>query len=342
MAESPARDVAAEQLAAIDELTRLVERYQTYLIAESAFAEWSRVLASSASGSARPALVRLHPTGAEGAAKIEAALRVPASDEDRKVVIEQIESSLKDLRAILSTARWANSSTVTTHEQPSATPPTAQAATLSVAHGASPPATARAPREHNARVWIWVGTGMAVGLLLGIFGTRLPQSTGALARVWEMFQPVLAAAAAGVIGGLVLQDGLRETLRKRWLAMLISSILLIATAPSAVDSVRELTGLGTDAQPAAVKGNGQDPANRANVTNPATPASTPNPVTIPAGIQSSPVRPPQTQGPAMPAARPPAQSARRLTAECLELLELESLGQPLSDEQRLLKKECGQ
>ena len=49
------QQLSPEELAALDELGRLLEQYQTYLIAGHAFADAARAQASNASGTARPA-----------------------------------------------------------------------------------------------------------------------------------------------------------------------------------------------------------------------------------------------------------------------------------------------
>jgi hypothetical protein len=179
----------------------------------------------------------------------------------------------------------------------------------------------------DSRVWIWLALGIAVGIVLGVFGTRLPRSTGVLSRLWVLLQPVVAAASGGAIGGLILQDGFKASLRKHWLALIVCSLLLTSTAPTAVDAARELFALrsapAANVTPAAVDPGASAPP----------PASAVQPQAKPAATPAS--RPPGT------VATTPAKAGRTWSARCQELLLKQSLGEELSEnERKILEREC--
>ena len=239
------RDVLPEELAALEELARLLEQYQTYLIAGHAFADSVRAQASNASGTARPVLERLHGRGPAGVAQLEGALRVARTDEERKTVLDELGAALKDLRALIATARWRKSSPSTVTPVPVA-PAEVAAVAVNPAVAPSKPRTNALTRD-RFRIYLWVGSGVLAGLVLGAFGTQLPRSASALSRLWILLQPVIATGSGAVMGGLLMKNGLRdfrETLRSHWLALVVSSVLLIVTAPTAVDAARDLFGAG--------------------------------------------------------------------------------------------------
>jgi hypothetical protein len=335
--------LSPDQLAALDHLAQLLEQYQTYLLAGSPFADSARAQASNASGTARPLLERMDGQGREGVSRLEAALKIARTDEDRRAALERVETVLTDLRASIARAHWGSQ-------------PRAQDAGASAALSA----VSRAPS--NARIWVWTTAGVALGLLLAFFGTHFSQSASALSRIWILLQPVIATAAGGILGGLVLQDGvkeLKETIRKRWRAMLVCSILLTLTVPQAVDAARELfTGAdntaSTSSQPAAPA----SPAPASTSTSaPAPPiANAPQP-SAPPVVSTSPALAPRSSTPpasqpartaASPAptpsgAQPALSSAARpsTSAECAKLTERLSLGETLSaDEKTFLARNC--
>src|SRR5262245_40660027 len=117
------QDVSPEEMVTLDHLARLLEQYQTYLIANYPFADSARAQAANASGTARPVLQRLY--GTEAVSRFESALRILRSDADRQSILEDVESALKDLRASIATAKWREShagGTVSSGARPEADP----------------------------------------------------------------------------------------------------------------------------------------------------------------------------------------------------------------------------
>ena len=347
MAHNELPDVSPEELAALDELARLLEQYQTYLMAGHGFADSARTQAGNASGTARPVLERLHSAGV---AQVDAALRLLRTEEDRKRVLEDLEPALKDLRALLATAKWRKRMPDTT-----AGPPPAIAGRVQnpvTEHFANPlgsAASASAPTGSRSRAWIWIGGGLLVGLFLGAFGTDLTRSASALSRVWILLGPVIAAGSGGVLGNLLFQSNtrdLKDTVRKHWVALLVCSVLLLSTVPTAVDAAKELLGMGaashTTAQsPAPANPSSPQSSVPAPASNPSSeqsaapaPASSPSPeqsAAPAAGSQTSqspaalPSVPPPTQGKETP--RTNRSSPAALSGPCARLLERVTLGE---------------
>jgi hypothetical protein len=331
MAENRVSDLSPEQDLALDELVRLLERYQTYLIARSPLAESVRPLANSAAGRARPILDRAQVAPADVIGRLDAALRIPRSDADRESALEHVEAAINELRAVLARARWQIGPAAQTPVNPVAV------------------AAASTPKDRPAgtsRVWRWLAVGIAVGVVLGVFGTRLPRSASALNRLWVLLQPVVAAASGGAIGGLLLQEGFKTSLRKHWLALLICSLLLTSTAPTAVDAARELFAprqapAATVAPPAVDPGAGAPPPAAAAPEPPAKPMAAP--AAEPGTIAKTPDASPVGAGGADPkeAAPSPAKPARTLSARCQELLLKQSLGEELLESDRkIMEREC--
>jgi hypothetical protein len=359
-------EVSPEELAALDELGRLLEQYQTYLIAGHAFADAARAQASNASGTARPALERLLAAGLGGVPRLADALRIPRTDEDRKTVLEDVEPALKDLRALIAVARRQRH----VPQMPMANP----APTASPLGGAlQPPPAPGAPTaktEPRSRMWLWVGGALVVGLILGAFGTELPRSAGVIGRLWVLLEPVVAAGSGGILGELLLREGFRDTFRKRWPTMLVCSILLIGTAPTAVDAALELFTSGPTQTAAPVQQTASPARPTPAAPNPAIESQpaveTKPPVETKATVEAT--KPPATVGgvpsagnaaasqsqPPPPAAAvagraqrpsigsPPvtAKSSAARSAECERLLERYQLGELTESEKAILAQDC--
>ena len=358
MAHSKLPDVLPEELAALDELARLLERYQTYLIAGHGFADSARAQAGSASGTARPALKRLNPAAV---AQVDAALRLLRTEEDRATVLEDLEPALQDLRALLATAKWR------VHDTPVGAAPRAMSEAMRNPVGdpvANPlrSASVSAPTASRSRAWIWVGGGLIVGLILGAFGTDLTRSASALSRVWILLEPVIAAGSGGMLGNLLFQSNtrdLKETVRKHWIALLVCSVLLLSTVPTAVEAAKELFGMGTSHSSA--ESSAPAPANTSSQPSPApAPANPPSleqPAAAAAGSPSSqssvadapsspspaarPGVPPPTQGKETPRTNRSSPAAPS-DKECTELLARLSLGDKstLTAREQALLQQC--
>ena len=329
MADHRASDLSPEQDLALDELVRLLERYQSYLMARSPLAESVRPLANSAAGRARPILDHVQAASPDVIVRLDAALRIPRTDADRESALEHVEAAINDLRAVLARARWRIGSPASPASENQA-------------------AAASTPKDRPAggsRVWMWLAVGIAVGVVLGVFGTRLPRSAGALNRLWMLLQPVVAAASGGAIGGLLLQEGFKTSLRKHWLALIICSLLLTSTAPTAVDAARELFASrqapAANVTPPAVDPASSAPPPAAAVAPPAKPAATP--AAEPGTVAKTPATSPAIAGAAEPkeSAPSPVKADKPLSARCQDLLAKQSFGEELSENDRkILEREC--
>jgi len=338
MVQDQAPDAAPEEIAAVDELARLLEQYQTHLLAGSAFADTVRAQASSAAGTARPILVRLHANGADGVSKLENALRRPLSDDDRNVATEEVGSALKEVRALLSSARWHRRDNAGANEPRTSSPKDVRPSQ------ATAPGQTRATTR-NVAPWIWVGGGVAIGIALGVFGPSLPRSTGAIERLWILLQPIVATAAGAYLGSILFETGgtatLREIVRRRWLGIVVSSTLLVVTAPTAVDAAKDLIGQRAPSAPAPAveRTDAPVPAAPPTITKQADPlpaptSETPSPAastgrTQSAGAPSSVDKP-----------RAPARPSSTKAADCAKLVERQSLGDELTTAERTFLASC--
>jgi hypothetical protein len=352
MAQDDVRNPLPEELAAVDELARLLEQYQTYLLAGSGFAESVRAQASNAAGTARPTLERLHPKGNDGVVHLEHALRRAQNEEDGKVVLEDVGAALKEIRALLAGARLRRHAPA--YEIPAVSVASATAATAVPV--VQPPAKKPEIRERRSNAWIWVGSGLAAGLVLGAFGRTLPQSSGALQRLWHVLEPIIATGSGAHIGNVLfhVMDGepIRDTLRRRWVGIMVSLLLLIMTAPTAVDAAKDLLG------PQQVEQRAAPVETHAPAEKPVTPPATAaQPVVSPAPaqpVQSTPQAPAKSadeqkattsasasSGPAVPAASAPRPRGSR-PPECDRLLERMQIGDELTAQERaFFRTQCG-
>lgn len=360
MAHRESDDIFPGDMAILSELGDRLDDYQDGL-ATGSLAGVARTQARDAFLVARPVLERLHDDGSRASQRFLTLFDAPRAGSGHHALAVHLQLLRQELRALI-----ANLSSRGRHgdgAQPSASRNAQQAGAVHAAgvssSGRIEPAMFAAPQ---VSVWILVSMGIAVGLVLGIFGTRLPRSGGALVHLWVVLQPVVAAAAAGIIGGLLVQDGFEETVRKKWPALLVSSLLLIGTAPTAVDAGRELLGMAGGIPPVAataVADPGVEPGDGRPSGDPvvrrepaaaltAMPPASPGTVRATRDASGTPAAATSASTPA-PAAGPASQETRRATlppsrrsARCLQILERQQVGDELTAaEQSFLQRECG-
>jgi len=344
MADQGTHSVSPEELAALDELARLIEQYQAYLIAGYPFADSTRAQASNASGTARPVLQRLHPQGAQGAARFESALRILRSEDDRRSILEDVESALKDLRALIATVRWRQPGSGAGVLASSVLPAVAGSGgspDVSAAAGEAKPVGERATTRRGSTplrgprswVWLWISLGLVIGLVLGLYRTAIPKSAGAVARLWTVFEPIVAAGSGAIVGELVLRHGFADAIRRRWGTLLICAALLTSSAPGALVAAGELLGIRSGRPvPAVEQGQAGPPAQTPpNAQGAASPSQ---PLTEPAVTET-----PAARGAVLPRATPVLPAS--VAGECARLLEQLSLGEALTQTERaFLKQRC--
>jgi hypothetical protein len=337
--EDPRDVVLPEELSAVDELARLLEQYQTYLLAGSPFADSVRPQAGSAAGTARPTLERLHPKGAAGVAHLEEALRRPQTDDERKTILEEVGGALKEIRALLAGARLRRVAASRQAAIPAAAAPAAAAAVVK-------PAQKTELARGRSSAAIWVGGGLAVGVALGAFGRSLPSSGGAIERVWHVLEPIIATGSGAHIGNVVfhVMDGepLRDMIRRRWVGIVTSLLLLVLTAPTAVNAARDLWGPGEKPEPLQrgvvapapqppAPAPAQPPAVKADDAPKQAPSTPPDVDARPSGRSTpgaAPAPPPQATTPAKAPQEP------RRPAECSSILQRQQLGEELTAQEK--------
>ncbi len=337
----PLRPVATpEELAALDELARLLEQYHSYLLARHGFANATRALASSAAGTARPAVERLSAHPDADLARLDEALHAPDTETARHGALASVETAVRDLRALMAAERYRRTAVP---EAPAAALPSPSPA--DTGFGADP----------KSQVDAWLGAITAAGLLALAFGTDVfDRGTNPLMAA---LAPVISACSGGVIGNLIYQHGVRQTMRRRLGTVLACSVMLIIAVPEALESARTLIGLDLPAAPPGQVDGGDVPPPAARETAAPTPAPTPaapaaapaadpdaNP--IPSAAKLPTTASPGTGGANDAGTKAAGRSAPRpLSAEtatrCRALNERASLGETLSPaDQRFLAEQC--
>jgi hypothetical protein len=333
----PLRPVATpEELAALDELARLLEQYHSYLLARHGFANATRALASSAAGTARPAIERLAPHPAADLARLEEALRAPDTETARHGALASVETAVRDLRALMAAERYRRTAAPAA---PAAALPSPSPSAADTGFGADP----------KSQVDAWLGAITAAGLLALAFGTDVfDRGTNPLMAA---LAPVISACSGGVIGNLIYQHGVRQTMRRRLGTVLACSVMLIIAVPEALESARTLIGLDLPAAARPGQADGGDvppPAAR----EPAAPAAAPPAMDLRANPIPPAAKLPTTisggtggatdGGTKAPAVRnPPRPLSAETATRCTALNERASLGETLSPaDQRFLAEQC--
>lgn len=211
------------------------------------------------------------------------------------------------------------------------------------------PPTLPAPRSSRrpSREFLLITAGVIVGLVLGIYRTKIRDSVGVLEELWTLASPVVATVASTVLGSVFQEHGFKGALAKRLGSVLILSLLLTLSAEGFLRAAKDLA-VGRRAAPATTQSVTAPVAPPTAPTEPAARQSTEeNRVKVPAGRAAAPPvssasTPPTSSAGAPPASRASAAPSSAATlARCSELNARGSIGETLTAEERdFLARNC--